>query len=688
MRNSNLFNSIISSSIATIITIVFILSRIGFDPSLNVQAILFLGLLHFLLLLPTTVNQIKHSHVLFRHEAFLLLISLLVLPLTIFFLPALKCFLWILSPLGYLIWFIRIKETIQMWQNINLVIFCMFVGVWTACYLFVTEYSTSLYIECISLGGIAGSGEIDTLFHSTIANVLNNYHAISTGLDGLIYTPYHVASHFIFGQLASILQLDGLSFYLVGFSILGVPLFVKAFLTFISSINSSWLKPLNLLVLALGLTGLIQPSIGSCMGIWSNQLLSQSYCLGLTLFFLLSSLVLDIYQSKQTELIDQKQQALLILVVALASAVLIWIKVSVGVLFNALAAILFIRVKAYRSKFYCLLFFSISICSTIAYFSNLFKSPVDFIAFAFYKFQVKPNFLLLHFLFFYLWILLLSFHSFKSNLKDSRRIAIETAIAFALIASLPGCFMELPGGSEVYFSDVQYWFSLALLIGLNVPILLFDTIAFKSIVTILVLLAGHNFAATTAKIFSHQYRVRKILAERNESISDTSLLLKVITKRTTNESLKQITKSSRIMLLLGSSQTSLESMDSYQILKSLKSLATSKKVKPHETLLFIPQTAKSYWYMLDNRLNAPITSTFIAPAFSGFAMIDGLPPLNAKSDIYLFNNYNLRKKEQSQPDLNPENVCAKAAVKGFSYVLYFDENTKSAKLFYKGKLID
>lgn len=688
MKNSNLSNSIICSFIATLITIVFILSRVGLDPSLSVEAVLFLGLLHFLLLCPNFLSRFGKNYPLLNKESFLLLVSLLVLPLIAFLLPAIKSVFWILSPLGYLMWTIKFKETIDIFKNLQLIGFCLFVGFWTACYLFVSEYSTSLYIECLSLGGIAGSGEIDTLFHSTLANVINNYHAVSTGLDGLIYTPYHIASHFIFGQLASILNLDGLSFYLVGFSVLGVPLFIKALLTFISSINSLWLKPLNLLVLASGLTGLMQPSVADWMGIWSNQLNSQSYCLALTFFFLLASIVLDTYRSGVEATKNVAQKAILLLVISLATTVLIWTKVSVGVLFCALASFLFVRIKAYKSKFYSLLFGMICLFSAIAYFSNLFKAPVDFVLFAFYKFQVKPNFLLFHFIFFYLWVWLLSFYSFKSKLKNAERIPLETAVIFALIASLPGCLAELPGGSEVYFSNVQYWFSLALLIGLNIPILLSETVALKSLVAILILLAGNNLVFSTAKLFSHQYKVRKTLSERSDSISNTSQLLKVITANTKNKSIKSIASSFRIIMILAHAQNGLESTNSYQILRGLRNLCDDKKVKYNETLLFIPQTAKAYWYMLDNRLNAPITSTFIAPAFSGFAMLDGLPPIEAKSNIYLFNNYHLRDKEQSLLDIEPETVCAKAAQKGFSYVLYFDQNSKSAKLFYKGKLLD
>lgn len=686
MEKSNFSNSIICSFIATLITIVFILSRIGLDPSLSVQAVLFLGLLHFLLLCPNFLSRFGKNYPLLKKESFLLLVSLLVLPLIAFLLPVIKSVFWILSPLGYLMWTIKFKETIDLFKNLQIVGFCLFVGLWTACYLFVSEYSTSLYVECLSLGGIAGSGEIDTLFHSTLANVISNYHVVSTGLDGLVYTPYHIASHFIFGQLASILNLDGLSFYLVGFSVLGVPLFIKALLTLISSINSSWLKPLNLLVLAFGLTGLMHPSVSDLMGIWSNQLNSQSYCLALTFFFLLASIVLDTYRSSVEEQPNMLQKAILLLVISMATAVLIWIKVSVGVLFCTLATFLFLRIKAYKSKFYSVLFGMICLFSAIAYFSNLFKAPVDFVLFAFYKLQVKPNFLLFHFVFFYLWVWLLSFYSFK--FKNDQRIHLETAIAFALIASLPGCFVELPGGSEVYFSNVQYWFSLALLIGLNIPVLLSETIALKGIVAILILLAGHNFVFSSAKLFSHQYKVRKTLSERSESISNTSHLLKVITASTKNKSLKQIASSFRTIMLLTQAQTGLDSMNSYQILKGLRALPHAKRAKPNETLLFIPQSAEAYWYMLDNRLNAPITSTFIAPAFSGFAMIDGLPPVEAKSNIYLFNNYHLRDKKQSAHDIEPATVCAKAAQKGFSHVLYFDQNSKTAKLFYKGKLLD
>jgi len=698
MEKSNLSNSLVCSFIALLITIVFVLSRVGFDPSMSLQASTFLGLLFFLLLSPHVVSRFDTNCFLFQKESFLILVSLIILPLIAFFIPASKYFLWIASPLGYLMWLLNIRATINLFKNAYLFAFCTFVGLWTAFYLFVSEYSTSLYIECLSLGGIAGSGEIDTLFHSSLANIINNYHTISTGLDGLIYTPYHIASHFIYGQLASILSFDGLSFYLVGFAVLGVPLFIKALLTFITILNNQWLKPINLLLLASGLTGMMHSTFSDWMGIWSNQLNSQSYCLALTFFFLLSSLILDSFKSKVHESKDVAQRIILILTISIATAVLIWIKVSVGILFCVLAAFIFLRVKAYKNKFWCILFGLILISSVGAFFSNLFKSPIEFVPFAFYKLQIKPNGILFHFLFFYLWLWMLllfffcsqkikSYSHFINLLKNAKFLSLETAIIFAITASLPGCFVELPGGSEVYFSNVQYWFSLSILIGLNVPVLLSNTRIFKAVVVVLIILAGQNFVASGVKLFVHQYSVRKKLSERIQSISTASNLLKTISERTSNQTLKFTVRVFRVTFLLGHAQSGLESMNSYQILKSLRSLAQVSNAKTKDTLLFIPQTAKEYWYMLDNRLNAPITSTFIAPAFSGLAMIDGLPPIEAKSNIYLFNNYQLRDKEQSPKDISPEIICRKAAKKGFSYVLYFNEKNKTAKLFYRGTLI-
>lgn len=53
----------------------------------------------------------------------------------------------------------------------------------------------------------------DTMFHASIAAMIKNYGAVSTGLDGLLTTPYHAGSHAFFGALSAMSGLPVLQCY-------------------------------------------------------------------------------------------------------------------------------------------------------------------------------------------------------------------------------------------------------------------------------------------------------------------------------------------------------------------------------------------------------------------------------------------------------------------------------------------
>ncbi|MEB3195563.1 MAG: hypothetical protein VKP62_00010 [Candidatus Sericytochromatia bacterium] len=133
----------------------------------------------------------------------------------------------------------------------------------------------------------AGLIHRDTLFHASIAAMIKNYGITSTGLHGLIFTPYHVLSHTLMASISLISGGSILLVYGVAQWVLFAPLliFCTTYATTAitkvehDDIPSAWLLTCTALAL---LPWLVDP--------WTlvhhNPFISESYVLSMGLFFI------------------------------------------------------------------------------------------------------------------------------------------------------------------------------------------------------------------------------------------------------------------------------------------------------------------------------------------------------------------------------------------------------------------
>lgn len=131
----------------------------------------------------------------------------------------------------------------------------------------------------------AGHLHQDTGFHASIASMLKNYGVASTGLNGLIETPYHVFSHLL---IAGISRLSGegvLEVYGVAPWVLFAPMLLLTFASFCLvlqnprralSPTSAWAMTSVLLALA--------PFFFSRWALWNHFFISESYLISLGMF--------------------------------------------------------------------------------------------------------------------------------------------------------------------------------------------------------------------------------------------------------------------------------------------------------------------------------------------------------------------------------------------------------------------
>jgi hypothetical protein len=108
---------------------------------------------------------------------------------------------------------------------------------------------------------------------------------------------------------------------------------------------------------------------------------------------------------------------------------------------------------------------------------------------------------------------------------------------------------------------------------------------------------------------------------------------------------------------------------------------------PHEekrvTLLYIPKRNRTYWNLLGTT-NPPWVTSFVGPALSGLAQLEGLPERkDFNPDVgYGFRLYNPsdEARRSSAPNQAQADLCRKAEGMGFRHIVVLDANRDGAPL--------
>lgn len=140
---------------------------------------------------------------------------------------------------------------------------------------------------------IDGTIHRDTLYHASIASMIKSYGVVSTGLSGLIETPYHILSHAIMAGVSVLSDMSVLEAYGVIPYTLFLPLLITLF-TYVSStecnnMHFSRLYVFTALILA------ITPRLLNSWGLKESYFGSESYSVGLILLSCFLLLLLKNY---------------------------------------------------------------------------------------------------------------------------------------------------------------------------------------------------------------------------------------------------------------------------------------------------------------------------------------------------------------------------------------------------------
>lgn len=193
-----------------------------------------------------------------------------------------------------------------------------------------------------------GNVHRDTLYHASIASMIKNYGAISTGLHGLIETPYHVLSHSVIAAISSLSGISVLETYGFAPLLLFIPLLICAIAYVAAQFGNQnhFYKYFMLTAFVLAIASrLFKP-----WGINEGHFGSESYCVSLTLLILSLPLLF-----RKT----YKHTDIFLMIIALMLMTLA--KASVGAIFIGLflARIIFIT-ETLRQRFQELILFIVS----------------------------------------------------------------------------------------------------------------------------------------------------------------------------------------------------------------------------------------------------------------------------------------------------------------------------------------
>lgn len=163
--------------------------------------------------------------------------------------------------------------------------------------IFVRQYAYIPFLSSVAILGsqdyttfdlfqrtIAGQIHQDTLFHASIAAMLKHYGVVSTGLHGLVETPYHAFSHGLFASISSLASVPVLDVYGSAAQILFAPLLIFYLSILVNELDVKDEISPALGWFAISLLLVLFPALLSRWCFWDSYFISESYLVSLGLF--------------------------------------------------------------------------------------------------------------------------------------------------------------------------------------------------------------------------------------------------------------------------------------------------------------------------------------------------------------------------------------------------------------------
>lgn len=455
----------------------------------------------------------------------------------------------------------------------------------------------------------------DTLMFLASARLFETFGISTIGVDGLIHIPYHHGCHWALVRWAHLLGVSPAIAYALIYPVVFIPLVFQGFLSLAGQLarsssdrvpQESFVFWAGLVVVALGmLPSQAQSQMTPGLG-WTFFGISESYTLGLFFLFVCLSLALCFRETLRSDSTSRRfdSRTLLFLGLPLSLGALGLVKASSLVLVLFSLSWAFIRRRLYRRPIPLAGFCWGAVIGLLVLLRVATKIPLSGAAWDLLK-QVPSTGQPFFYLVLMAW-LLLSLLIVRAGWK------IEGLVIYALMGALPGIVVSIPQGNALYFMlDPMYVASAVCLAHFleNPP-----SLSFHGSPGWLMLLPL-AFAVETAYVRFSSFRHSEGRNAHATPVSET--------------------------------------------LQTLSNLSPAEK---RSTALFIPQSNTAYWEM-----TACSGSSFIAPAITGLALVDGMPPLGCKASLLGYQYYAAREKPQPSP--TGAELCALARSRGFGSVI-------------------
>jgi hypothetical protein len=589
------------------------------------------------------------------------------------------------------------------WRSVLVLFLSSAFGCWAAGVVWGRVYKNPLFLENLILDGRVHH---DTLHLAALANMLRNYHVASTGIDGIPYIPYHWGTPWLFAQWSNLTGARVIDFYQLGFPVTMIPFFFVGVLAFATELRSrriggsSDFFRTNLclwLILFAACIGVIPLASLDAMGVWtSNYLISESYTVAVPAALMLAATAVAFYHHSARRLEDVgRRQATLqewgfyVVFLPPATIALGYLKISLMMLALPVALYVFVRLRLCSQRPAVVSAMLLVVGCFLAY--NRVSLPAHhegFVRFDFMKTYVPflwwPFFFLVHLAWSWLYIAfrlrqvgVKTLADIATRFGDKSLLDVEVVAVVALLGIAPGLLLHIDGGSAFYFSDVQRWLALGLILSLGPEFLRF--IRLETPMTP----AGAEQART------HHWRQLRTGTVVRWFIAAPMLITIFLNAAVWPARMVRANGETRrglYALIVGGSlpagihawmrlrdpaviRTSLSGSPNYSMTTGLSSLANLDEASRSRTALFIPQDEVAYWTAL-TRPGACTYQSFLAPALSGMMMIDGMPAYRCTlSRYYGLGSFQPRTRPQTRADVQPSALCRRATRWGMTKVL-------------------
>ncbi|MEA2016444.1 MAG: DUF4214 domain-containing protein, partial [Actinomycetota bacterium] len=446
-----------------------------------------------------------------------------------------------------------------------------------------------------------------------------------TGLHDTVYLSYHYLSHWVFAQFSKLLEVNTLKFYEIGYPVIFLPLFFKLFLLAIKKLSCrtgsfvrSWLFWLLMIVI---FTGLFPKFILERFFISNFIIVSESYNLSI-IIALFVFLMIAFFKSRDSEgrIFLYSRYSFFIILLPLMIFLMGMTKSSTMVIFVIILFYLFIRYECYKEVIYnisAVLILAVTFLS-LKITTQTGINTSEFELFHFFNVVIQKRnesliwpvtlifFIILYFFWSIMFIALEKMNlkingsgSLIENFKKKRTVKMEVVMLLCAAGIIPGLFLKIAGGSANYFSELQKWVSIILILAMaasgsfikiDMRRITRNLTKFLVILLIIILLSAIIYNCYIEfKSFYDDYSRNK---EEYSNIINGGI----------------------------GDELTLYRAELLEALMELDELTISQK---SDSLIYIPVDNEMFWSlkMYPKSLSVPL----LVPAVSGIAMIYGLP---------------------------------------------------------------